>query len=83
MPELVKINNFLNYIDKTNAILKSIKYRAKIYPMLLDPMTAIVIGCSARRIALYLLESNKAHDMKEVILDNGRKIYTVDFSDRL
>lgn len=79
MPELVKINDFLNYIDKTNAILKSINYRAKIYPMLLDPMTAIIVGYSARKIALYLLESNKAHDMKEAILDGRRKIYTVIF----
>lgn len=79
MHDLAKINNFLNYIDKTNAILKSINYKAKIYPMLLDPMTAIVTGICARKIALYMIETNKAYSMKEEILKNGRKIYTVSF----
>jgi hypothetical protein len=59
MQELVKVNEFIDYIERLNKALDSVGYGGQFIPATFDPKVGVIVGPNAKMITQHLYSSGK------------------------
>jgi hypothetical protein len=82
MQELVKVNEFIDYIERLNKALDSVGYGGQFIPATFDPKVGVIVGPNAKMITQHLYSSGKIDKYYEFKHKGSEgKIIAVQFKD--
>jgi hypothetical protein len=82
MPELAKVNEFIDYVERLNKALDSVGYGGQFIPATFSPKVGVIVGPNAKMITQHLYSSGRIEKHYEFKHKGSEgKIIAVQFKD--
>jgi hypothetical protein len=79
--DVIKINDFIEKIQRLNVALDAVGWGAKIFPATFSPKVGIIMGPNAKTVLNSLATTNKIQEHYELSVGRKAKVYAILLSD--